>query len=79
MKNLNIEQWKEIADLTKKINQDTNRLTILANKGMGSKRVSPLRRSSRHLNKFRSDAENLMFEKGIIDKNIFYGNQGAEE
>jgi hypothetical protein len=79
MKNLNVEQWKEIADLAKKINQDTNRLIITASNGMGSKRVDSLSRSSRHLNKFRSDAENLMFEKGIIDKNIFYGNQSVEE
>ena len=79
MKKLEIEEWEKIGELTKRINTDINELTVLASSGMPLTKTSSLRISSRYLNKFRSDAENLMFSKGLRNTNIFYGNQGAEE
>lgn len=77
MKKIKNEDWEEIGELTKKINDNLTQLIILSSKGMRTKQTDSLKRSARHLNKFRSDAENIMFSKGIDDKNIFYGDSDA--
>jgi hypothetical protein len=79
MEKLTIEEWKEIGDLAKQINNDLNRLTMLSQKGVGTTRTKSIKQSTKYLNRFRSVAENVMLSKGIGNINVFYGNQSAEE
>lgn len=74
MKKTPIEEWKEIGKLTKSINSDIHKLIMLSSKAVGTTKAASLKRSQRHLNKFRSDAEDRMFSEGQGDTNIFYGS-----
>ncbi len=77
MKNITIEEWKEIGELTKRINNDLHELILKSSKIVGSTRMAPLKRSQNHLNKFRSKAEDLMFSQGQGDTKIFFGDNNA--
>ncbi|PGS83966.1 hypothetical protein COC69_01245 [Bacillus cereus] len=72
---VNENDWKEIGVLSKKIRND---LIELKNKSqemkMRKKEVHSIMRALGYLDKYRSDAENLMFSKGIRDLKIFYGS-----
>lgn len=72
MKNTTNEEWKKIGNATKKINNDIHDLIIEASKIVGTTRSAPLKRSLKHLNKFRSEAEDVMFSEGKGDTNTFY-------
>ncbi|MEW4150062.1 hypothetical protein Q0N88_07255 [Bacillus thuringiensis] len=72
---VNENDWKETGVLTKQIRND---LIELKNKSkemkMRKKEIHSIMRALGYVDKYRSDAENLMFSKGIRDLNIFYGS-----
>ncbi len=79
MENTTIEEWERIGVLTKKINDDLTKLTLLSSKLVGTTRAASIKRSSKHLNKFRSDAEDFMFSQGIKDISVFYSDDDARK
>ena len=68
------QEWEEIGRLTKNIRNDMHELRKLSSGlNMRKKEIDPLIRSIRHLDSYRSKAENYMFSKGRVDLNVFYG------
>ena len=66
--------WLEIGKLTKKIDQELMYLSKISSKLMNKKQTSQIDRSAKCLNKFRSNAEDIMLSKNVGDLNVFYGN-----
>jgi hypothetical protein len=80
MKKSTTEDWEEIGQLAKWIDQELKELTVKASKVTNAYAYDSLKRATNHLNKFRTRAEDHMFSKGIKDTNIFYGgDDGARE
>jgi len=66
--------WLEIGKLTKKIDQELMYLSKISSKSMNKKQTSQIDKSAKCLNKFRSNAEDIMLSKNAGDLNVFYGN-----
>ena len=67
------EEWEEIGQLAKWIDEELKLLTVKASKITDAYTYDSLKRATNHLNKFRTRAEDFMFSKGIRDTSVFYG------
>lgn len=69
------EEWKELGDLSKSIRSDLFKLLNLSNRvKMRKKEIESISRAIKHLDVYKSRAEDFMFSHGVTDLNIFYGD-----
>ncbi|MEW4150761.1 hypothetical protein Q0N88_11000 [Bacillus thuringiensis] len=70
----NEHDWEKLGSLSKKIRNDLFDLKQASQELKLSKRdMHAITRAIAYVDKYRSDAENLMFSKGIGNVNVFYG------
>ena len=76
----NIEQWKELGELTKETYHNLVQICVLADKIMPGVGWRDAGKAQQALSRFKSDAENVMFKQigavGGATIRIFYGEIG---
>lgn len=77
MKKSNEKDWIELGAKVKEIDKEISELIIQASKIMAKKDIKNLQSASRSINRFRSNAEDIMFSKKFGDVNTFYGDSDA--